>query len=520
LLIFSDLRKLSHAALDAASPHGFPHSPTLAFTRSFMEQGPWLTLAFLIADWLLRIGLSLRVILRRLPVGVSLAWLTVILVFPYGGAFFYLLFGELRLGRKRERRAAAIRQARRPQSEALHCQDQIDWSQRGAECEPLARLATALLGNPPLAGNALSLLENAEAAFRALIDDVEKAERSVYLEFYIWENGGLADELADAVLRAAQRGVECRVLLDAVGSRPFLRSRKFKELREGGVELRAALRAGIIRMLFVRFDLRLHRKIAVIDGRVGYAGSMNLVDPRFFKQTAGVGEWVDAMARIEGPAVQSLGLVIEEDWELETGEKLVRKNVDEPAVPQRQQNSSAVQVLPSGPAERSQAIENLLLATIYAARRELVLTTPYFVPDELLLTALASAAWRGVDVILIVPARVDSKLVRLASAAQRGDLALAGVRINEYRGGLLHTKSVTADGELSLFGSLNLDPRSQHLNFEITLAVYDREFTAELRRLQYSYLEHCLPFDLPAWLRRSFPKRLAQDVGRLVSPLL
>jgi cardiolipin synthase len=299
-----------------------------------------------------------------------------------------------------------------------------------------------------------------------------------------------------------------------------LRSRKLKELRDAGVEIRAALQAGIIRMLFVRFDLRLHRKIAVIDGRVGYAGSMNLVDPRYFKQTAGVGEWVDAMARIEGPAVHALGLVIEEDWELETGEKLVRKNADGPAAAADESRGSAVQVLPSGPAEHGQAIEDLMLATIYAARRELVLTTPYFVPDELLLTALASAAWRGVDVTLIVPARVDSKLVRLASAAQRGDLALAGVKINEYRGGLLHTKSVTADGELSLFGSLNLDPRSQHLNFEITLAVYDREFTSDLRRLQRSYLEHCRPFDLEAWQRRSFGTRLAQDIGRLVSPLL
>jgi cardiolipin synthase A/B len=485
-----------------------------------MPPDPWYTLAFLIADWLIRIGLSLRVIMRRLPVGVSLAWLTVILVFPYAGALMYLMFGELRLGRKRERRAAAIRLARLPQHESLGPKAVIDWRQCGAGCEPMSRIAAALLGNPPLAGNALQLLENAEATFRALIDDIEAAERSVYLEFYIWENGGLADELADALARAAERGVECRVLLDAVGSRPFLRSRKPRELRERGIEIRAALKAGVIRMLFVRFDLRLHRKIAVIDGRIGYAGSMNLVDPRFFKQTAGVGEWVDAMARVTGPTVEALGLVIEEDWELETGEKLVRKTAETAEPADAPRGPSVVQVLASGPAVKGQAIQDVLLSAIYSARRELMLTTPYFVPDELLLTALASAAWRGVDVTLIVPARVDSKLVRLASSAQRGDLAQAGVKIMEYRGGLLHTKSVTADGELSLFGSLNLDPRSQHLNFEITLAVYDRQFTADLRRLQCSYLGHCTPFDLPQWQRRSFPRRLAQDAGRLVSPLL
>ncbi len=485
-----------------------------------MHPDLWFTIAFLVADWVIRIGLSLRVIMRRLPVGVSLAWLTVIMVVPYFGALLYLLFGELRLGHKRERRAEAIRLARRPQNARLGSRDDIDWSRRGAECESLSRIAEKLLGNPPLAGNSLQLLENAEAVFRALIADIDAAQSVCYLEFYIWENGGLADELAEALIRAAQRGVECRVMLDAVGSRSFLRSPKLKELRERGVEIRAALQAGIIRMLFVRFDLRLHRKIAFIDGRIGYAGSMNLVDPRFFKQAAGVGEWVDAMVRVVGPAVQALGLVIEEDWETETGEKLKSPDAAVPMEPSEAPGQAVVQALPSGPAAPGQAIEDLLLAAIYGARRELVLTTPYFVPDELLLTALASAAWRGLDVTLIVPARLDSRLVRLATAAQRGDLAKAGVRIMEYRGGLLHTKSVTADGELSLFGSLNLDPRSQHLNFEITLAVYDRDFTAELRRLQHSYLERCTPFDLPAWQRRSFPQRLAEDTGRLISPLL
>ncbi len=201
--------------------------------------------------------------------------------------------------------------------------------------------------------------------FRSLIADVEQAERACYLEFYIWENGGLTDELAEALVRAAQRGVECRVLLDAVGSRPFFRSRKVKEMRERGIDIRAALKAGIIRMLFVRFDLRLHRKIAVIDGRVGYAGSMNLVDPRFFKQAAGVGEWVDAMARVVGPAVRALGLVIEEDWETETGEKLQTPGAETPPEATDAPGEAVIQALPSGPAAPGQAIEDLLLATIY-----------------------------------------------------------------------------------------------------------------------------------------------------------
>jgi cardiolipin synthase len=226
------------------------------------------------------------------------------------------------------------------------------------------------------------------------------------------------------------------------------------------------------------------------------------------------------MVRLEGPAVAALGFIVRADWDVEAGERLPAPPPGAAAPAETVGPGAAVQVVPSGPVGNVQAVENLLLTAIYSARRELVLTTPYFVPDELMLSALTSAACRGVDVKLVVPTRVDSRMVRLASAAQRGDLASAGVAILEYDSGLLHTKSVTVDGELSLFGSLNLDPRSLHLNFEITLCVYDRDFTATLRRLQQSYVERCTPFDLAAWQKRSVPRRLAEDTGRLLSPLL
>ena len=157
---------------------------------------------------------------------------------------------------------------------------------------------------------------------------------------------------------------------------------------------------------------------------------------------------------------------------------------------------------------------------VYSAREELILTTPYFVPSELLLMALASAAQRGVKVILVVPAKVDSRLVRHASQASKGDLLKAGVRIANFHGGLLHTKSVTVDGEISLFGSVNLDPRSLRLNFEISLAVYDSDFTTRLRALQQSYIDRSDLMDLESWQRRSLGTRIAENVARLWSPLL
>jgi len=477
-------------------------------------------LLILLLDLLIRIGLSLRVILRRLPVGVTLAWLGIILMLPLVGAVAYLMFGELRLGSQRARRLAHATEPFQGWLRELTTREHVDWSGLGDDSHALAQLSQENLWLPALPGNRVDLLKSAAEVFPALVADIDRAQHTCHLEFYIWCSGGLADEVGAALCRAAARGVECRVLLDAVGSWEFMRGGLVQQMISAGVQVREALPAGLIRMLFVRFDLRMHRKIVVIDERVAYTGSMNLVDPQFFKQSAGVGQWVDAMARIEGPAVEALMVTVLEDWIAETGENLVelRATLDQD-IPQKQ-GSLAVQVLPSGPSRRPLALHEILLMAIYTARRELILTTPYFVPDEALLTALTSAARRGVNVTLIMPARVDSRLVRLASGASLGDLARAGVRIALFDGGLLHTKSATIDGQISLFGTVNLDPRSLHLNFEVTLAIYDRMFTEQLRDLQRSYLEKCQPFDLPAWEGRPHWVRVADDVGRLIGPLL
>jgi cardiolipin synthase len=284
--------------------------------------------------------------------------------------------------------------------------------------------------------------------------------------------------------------------------------------------LRAALPVGLLRMLFYRVDLRMHRKIVVIDGEVAYTGSLNLVDPRYFQQDKGVGQWIDAMVRVQGPAVETLGITFLEDWELETGEGLDRLQETGDVHDLPDAGTAVVQTIPSGPVFESQAVQDVLLMTIYAARREIILTSPYFVPDEVLATALATAAQRGVDVTVIVPARNNHFLVQYASQAFKGDLIQAGVRIALFDGGLLHTKSATVDGEFAQFGSLNLDARSLHLNFEITLAVYDAAFTNELRDLQRSYLEQSTYMDLEQYMSRPLRVRFLENTLRLLSPLL
>ncbi len=457
--------------------------------------------------------------MRRLPIGVSLAWMFIVLTFPFAGSVAYLFIGELRLGHRRAIRSNELQTPFHRWQSQLKAGG-IDWSIRPAAAEALARMCETTIGIPARAGNRLEFLTSSEQGLVRLIKDIDAAEKTCHLEFYIWGEGGLADEVGQAVLRAAKRGVICRILLDDVGSREFLRGEWAGRFRDGGVALQAALPARIWRLPFVRFDLRLHRKIAVIDGHIAYTGSMNLVDSRFFKQTAGVGKWVDAVVRVEGPAVEPLGITFLGDWAQESQESIERLRESGDVRSCAPVGPAPVQVIPSGPAHAWDAIERIVIATIYSAQRRVTLTTPYFVPDEAMMTALISAAQRGVEVTLIIPEKVDSRLALWASRANQGDLVASGVRVLLFKGGLLHTKSVAVDGEFCLFGSLNLDPRSLHLNFEITLAIYDAQFTTELEELQRQYASESHRVDLAEWQSRGRARAFLENAARLLGPLL
>ena len=340
----------------------------------------------------------------------------------------------------------------------------------------MSQLVKVNSGSPPLRDNQIELIDSAEHIFSRLVEDIENATTSCDLEYYIWEVGGQADEVAAALCRAVQRGVTCRVLVDSVGSRGFLRSDQRQQLKECGVEVRGALPSNLFRALFYRFDLRLHRKIVVIDRRVAYVGSQNMADPKSFQAGAGFGKWIDAMVRIKGPAIAALAMTFCRDWELESFSHTAGDIVPEKLNCTDALGETTIQVIASGPGEDEAAIDQGLLNAIYMAREKLVITTPYFVPDEALQTALLSAANRGVAVTIIVPEKVNSKFVSLASRGFLRELCEVGVTIAEYQAGMLHTKSIVVDKDVCMFGSLNLDPRSLHLNFEITLLIYHQYF--------------------------------------------
>ncbi len=484
----------------------------------------------LFADLAIRIGLSIRVILRKRPHGTTFAWLIIVLLLPFFGAITYLLFGENRLSEKRAARARDNQNHYQYWLNSLKERAPVDPKLMSDKCDPLHRQAETLIGIPALNGNNLQIIEAPDEILEAIIADINRARSTCHLQFYIWHEGGKVVEVENALIKAVERGVTCRILVDAIGSNDFLKSSRIKQLRQSGIKIREALPAGLISAIFKRVDIRNHRKIVTIDGEIAYTGSQNMVDPRFFKQNHGVGQWVDIMVRITGPVVESIAGTFISDWFLEaidqgnrTGDiardvARVRKQADVHIV--EPTGSIPVQLVPSGPGLVPEAIHNLLLTTIYSASRELVLTTPYFVPDQALLTALISAAQRGVNVTVILPEKNDSILVHYASQAHYQELAESGVKIMLFHGGLLHSKTITVDNEFSLLGSVNLDMRSFWLNFEATLFIYDHSFTEQLRQVQKQYEQESNLLDHKKLAKRPAIRRFKENVALLIGPLL
>ncbi len=463
-----------------------------------------------------------RVIMKRPATGVALAWLLIVAMLPAVGILLYVLIGERRIGKRRSQRIADVARSLRDYgdvSDRKRLAD-VDWSRHPPAARGLDQLGRSMVGSPTVCGSRFEMFSDTEAMLSAIAQDVDGAQKSVLMEFYIWSSGGAADTVLEALIRAAGRGVRCMVLIDALGARSWWKSKQPNRLRDAGVEVRQALPVGLLKTFVGRTDLRLHRKILVIDGQTAWTGSMNLVDPRFFKQDSGVGQWVDAMVRVQGTVVAPLAATMLGDWSLESGEPVTHL-AEKASVGLVEPNGTVdMQVIPSGPGETADGLLQMLLGLINSAQSELLMTTPYFVPDESLLRAVRGAAGRGVRVALIMPERVDSLMTRYAARSYYDELLDIGVEMYLYRGGLLHTKSIMVDGTMSMFGTVNLDMRSLWLNYEVALFVYDADFAQQLRRLQQGYIDDADRIQQDQWSKRSLGQRFLENAFRLLSPLL
>jgi len=519
----------------------------------------------LVLHIVLMIVMTLRVVSVQRNIGVSIAWVAVLYTLPVFGFVAYILLGEPMIGRRyRERvdQASILMNdmARREHLIFDKGQDLLPTNYRG-----VSQIGTRWTGFGVFPNHQMQLLTDPASIFQRLIEDIHAAQRIVLMEFYIVYPKGQVLEVIEALSVAAQRGVECHILADSVGSFSFINSSVHRKLEKAGVYVHQSLPVGLFKTLFKRSDLRNHRKMVVIDEHIGYIGSFNLVDPRFFKQNKNVGQWIDVALRTTSQHSISINTamakVIVTDIGAESNDnlaelhqrvnnytrklyvmhptindlnsrvKVLADTVDAHEQPDIGATSIVVpkmpvvdkvlaQLIPSAPQLTAHVIYNTLVTVIHRANKRIRITTPYFVPDESLSGALTIAAKRGVDVTIIVPEKVDSFLVQHASQAYYQELLDAGVTIALFRGGLLHAKTVVIDDDYCLFGTVNIDMRSFYLNMEVSLAIYTPEMVAQVADCQEVYLENCRILDSDEWQQRHGSKRLFDNVVRLFSPLL
>src|SRR5690242_3597923 len=443
-----------------------------------------------------------------------LAWIITVLALPIVGVLLYLLLGEARISAGRRSRGREIN-SRLPRPGGNY--DCPGEKVGGAHWAPFA-LARTVNHLDPTCENSARLAADSNAAIDEMIADIDAAKATVHGCFYIWlaDNNGL--KIKDAFIRAAARGVQVRLLADALGSRRLIRSDHWRELRERGCEALVALPVGnpLWTAIRGRVDLRNHRKQLIVDNRIAWCGSQNAADPEF-RIKARYAPWVDVMSRWEGPVARHCQYLFVSDWIAEGGDDI---SALLSAPPPRQKGGIVAQVLGTGPTAEFDAMPACFSELIHSAREELVVTTPYFVPDEQLLFALTSAARRRVRSVMLFPKRNDSRIVAAASRSYYKDLIDAGAEIYEFRPGLLHAKTMVVDRRVGLIGSANLDRRSFELNFENNILFEDREFACELRARQDEYLAQCDRVTREDVERYGLGLRLWQNLLATLSPML
>lgn len=468
----------------------------------------WSTV-YLAIEWVIRLTMLAIVPQQRSPAAAR-TWLLLIFLLPIPGLVLYGIIGRVYLPRRR------IEMQRRASEVIRLAQERLSASFIAIDLpEPAAMVSslTVALGDfRPFAGNAVELITAYEDGIGRLVDDIESARYEAHLLTYIFAPDAIGARVSDALLHAARRGVTCRLVVDAVGS-----SRGLKQFshawRAAGIEVHAALPMGSLRRRGSRFDLRNHRKIAVIDGSVGYIGSQNIADPNFIPDYPNE----ELVVRMTGPAVAQLQALFASDFYFESGRALDAP-VSFPKLGAA--GSSVVQLLPSGPAYGRENAKELMVTLAYAARARIVVTTPYLIPDESFLQALGVAARRGVDVRIVVSLHANQRLAQLAQQSYYEALLDAGVGIYLYRPRFLHAKHMSVDDNVAMIGSVNADIRSFSLNAEASLLVYDRAIVARLRGIQERYFAESDRLSAKVWAARPVTARMAQNVARLADSFL
>lgn len=450
--------------------------------------------------------LGVYIVLQKREPAATLAWLISLAALPYVGIGIYYLIGPQKIERQR------LRRTRHHVTLTTTTPDAGD----DADVRELERLGRAVTGLPQTTARQVELLIDGAAKFDRLLQDVAQAQTHIHLEYYIFAPDHSGTVLRDALAERAREGVCVRLLLDAVGSSKAHR-RFLQPLQQAGAQIAwfHPLRLG---RLWQRpwLNLRTHRKIVIIDHRIGYTGGMNVTDDQDARIKADA--YHDLHLRLEGDAVRWLQLVFCEDWAYASGSNAFMAELGR-QLPAAQHGAIITQVLTSGPDNQWEPIHRLHVSAIHAAKRRVWLATPYFVPGEAAMMAITSAAQGGLDVRLLVPKMSDSRLVTYAGRSYYDTLLQAGVRVHEFGPPMVHAKALLVDDDLALIGSANFDHRSFRLNFEVAMLFHDAGVAADLERMLQADFARA-PRVRDDRHRSLLAHRLPEALARLMSPLL
>jgi cardiolipin synthase len=484
-----------------------------------VEAGTLANLIWAIAffvDFMIKV-LALIFIPRHRKPTAAMAWLLAIFLIPFVGILLYLLIGSIKLPKSRMQEQARIdaRIRERVALTDLRAPDRSEprWFQRVLEQNE------ALTGIPALHGNAMTLNGDYDDSIVQMAAEIDKATRFVHVEFFIIGLDDTTRVFFTAMENAVKRGVTVRLLADHIATRKVANSEQMTaELDRMGVEWAWMLPVQPLKGKYQRIDLRNHRKIVVVDGTVAFTGSQNLIDRSYDSpknQKRGL-QWQELVTRVEGPAASALNVVFLSDWLIETGKDLSADHVSVEQTPAA--GDLLCQVVPSGPTYRTENNLRMFLSLIYGATEKVILTSPYFVPDEAMVYAITSACQRGLEVQLFVSEIADQWLVGHAQRSYYGVLLEAGVRIFLYPAPyILHSKHFSIDDDIAVIGSSNMDIRSFSLNAEVSVLVRGASFVAGMRAVEEGYRQAGRELTREEWSRQSGKDTFFDGIARLTS---
>ncbi len=379
------------------------------------------------------------------------------------------------------------------------------------------------IGIPPVYFKKLWLINNSNKLIHLIINDIKFSKKNIYIIFYIWEPGYLSNKIIIELINASKRGVDCKIILDAIGSINFFKTDWPLLMINEGIQIVKYLEIKFNNLIFNRLDLRQHKKIILIDNNIIYTGSMNLIDDSYFNKNIYLGIWIDLMIKIKSKLLGNIiNIIFSYDWELQTGINILKKEINFDNFNNIIINKyiNWVQVITSGPGLPRNLIHRFLLNLIFSSKYRILITTPYFIPSNSIIDAICTVSSKGIDVSIIIPEKNDTFLIYWSSRFFFYDLIKSGVKIYLFKGNFLHTKLILVDYNISVLGTINFDFRSIWLNFEIALLIKNYCLNKRLFNILKKYMNYSILINLKFIKNKNFYEKLLENFFILFNPLL